>query len=81
MGFEVNWTVGLGVLLTCQGKDGVYVPISALGWLFFTIDTKAFLGEEGQWAKTGASCTYGSDGDEKSGARRRRADHPKGQWA
>ena len=64
MGFiEVNWTVGLGVLLTCQGKDGVYVPISALGWLFFTIDTKASLGEE-QTGKswTSARSCYGGEG-------------------
>ena len=63
MGFKVNWTVGLGVLLTCQGKDGVYVPISALGWLFFTIDTKASLGEE-QTGKswTSARSCYGGEG-------------------
>ena len=51
------------MLLTCQGKDGVYVLISALGWLFFTIDTKASLGEE-QTGKswTSARSCYGGEG-------------------
>ena len=45
-GFEVDRAAGLEMLLTCQGEGGIYAPIAALGWLSFTIDTKAFLGEE-----------------------------------
>ena len=63
MGFEVDWTVGLGMLLTCQGEGGVYAPISALGWLSFTIDTKAFLGEEQtETSWTSARSCHGGEG-------------------
>eukprot|EP00565_Helicotheca_tamesis_P005358 CAMPEP_0185735250 /NCGR_PEP_ID=MMETSP1171-20130828/24688_1 /TAXON_ID=374046 /ORGANISM="Helicotheca tamensis, Strain CCMP826" /LENGTH=693 /DNA_ID=CAMNT_0028405473 /DNA_START=3 /DNA_END=2084 /DNA_ORIENTATION=+ len=44
-GFDVKRSVGLDMLVTCQKEGGVYAPIAALGWIAFTVDTKAFIGE------------------------------------
>lgn len=45
-GFEVKRSAGLEMLATCQKEGGIYAPIAALGWVSFSIDTKAFLGEQ-----------------------------------
>mmetsp|Transcript_8253 Transcript_8253/g.11986 ORF Transcript_8253/g.11986 Transcript_8253/m.11986 type:complete len:698 (+) Transcript_8253:143-2236(+) len=45
-GFEVKRSAGLEMLAICQKEGGIYAPIAALGWVSFSIDTKAFLGEQ-----------------------------------